>query len=391
MDANTRRLVLTLLGTLPALAAGQDSTSSTTSAAPGQQTVSRFRDPEDGQIDLSSFLAKPRAFLPVPIIVTEPAVGYGGGVAGMFVRPRKDAGEAGFARPNVSIAGGIATENGTWAGFAGDSSHWMGERVQTLAAVGGGELNLDFYGLGNNSASLDQPVSYKLDFALTLVQANWKPRDKSPWSIGMRYIYSQVEPSLDGDPLIPGLIDKIDMKISAPAAVLEYDSRNNLFTPTRGIFAETIYLASRDELGATEEFERAQQVIMGWLALGDKVTLGLRGDYQWSSDGTPFFLRPYIKLRGVEAMRYQGDEMASAEAEARWQVHGRWSLVGAAGYGNARTENDFFSSSTEVWSGAVGFRYELARKFGMHAGLDVGFSEGTTAVYIQIGNAWFRP
>jgi len=150
-------------------------------------------------------------------------------------------------------------------------------------------------------------------------------------------------------------------------------------------------MASRDELGATEEFERAQQVIMGWLALGDKVTLGLRGDYQWSSDGTPFFLRPYIKLRGVEAMRYQGDEMASAEVEARWQVRGRWSLVGAAGYGTAHIENNFFSTSTDVWSGAVGFRYQLARLFGMHAGLDVGVSDGTTAVYIQVGNAWFRP
>ena len=130
---------------------------------------------------------------------------------------------------------------------------------------------------------------------------------------------------------------------------------------------------------------------MGWIPLGDEWTLGLRGDYQWSSDGTPFFLRPYIKLRGVAAMRYQGDEMASTEIEARWQVRGRWSLVGAAGYGTAHTERELFSATRDVWSGAVGFRYELARLFGMHAGLDVGFSKGETAVYFQIGSAWFRP
>ena len=102
-------------------------------------------------------------------------------------------------------------------------------------------------------------------------------------------------------------------------------------------------------------------------------------------------MRPYIKLRGVAAMRYQGDEMASAEAEARWQVHGRWSLVGAAGYGTAHTDRDLFSATKDVWSGAVGFRYELARLFKMHAGMDVGFSAGETAIYFQIGNAWFRP
>ena len=41
------------------------------------------------------------------------------------------------------------------------------------------------------------------------------------------------------------------MKISAPAAVLEYDSRNNLFTPTRGMYAESVYLASLEDLGAS--------------------------------------------------------------------------------------------------------------------------------------------
>jgi hypothetical protein len=351
----------------------------------------RFRDPEDGQIDLSKFLAHPRAFLPIPLVVTEPAVGYGGGLAGMFVRPRKQAGSEGYARPNMSIVGGIATENGTWAAFAGDSSHWMGERIQTLAAVGYGELHLDFYGLGDASDSLDDPIRYQLDFSLAMLQGNWKPREKSPWSVGMRYIYSKVEPKLEGEPLFPGLLDHVDMEISAPAGILEFDSRDNLFTPTRGIFSESLFLVSREEFGATEDFERFQQVLMGWMPLGDDWTLGLRGDYQWSSEGTPFFLRPYIKLRGVAAMRYQGDEMASTEIEARWQVKGRWSLVTAAGYGTAHSDRELFSATRDVWSCAVGLRYQLARLFGMHAGLDVGFSSGESAVYFQVGNAWFRP
>src|SRR5262245_18666508 len=116
-------------------------------ATAGDDHKSKFRDPEDGAFDLSSFLATPKRFMPIPLVVTEPAIGYGGGLAGMFIRPRKQAGEEGFARPNISAAGGIYTENGTWMAFAGDSSHWLDDRLQTLAAVGGGRLNLDFYGL----------------------------------------------------------------------------------------------------------------------------------------------------------------------------------------------------------------------------------------------------
>ena len=389
-------LIGTLVCAIPPFAAAADEPAppESTAAAQGPQKSSpfNFTDPEDGKFDIGNFLAHPRAFLPVPLIVTEPAVGYGGGVAGMFVRPREAEGSEGYARPNMSLAGGIYTENDTWAAFAGDSSHWYGDRVQTLAALGTGRLNLDFYGLGDASDSLDQPVSYSLEFSLVMLQGSWKPKPKSPWSLGMRYIYSKVEPKLGEDaPQFPGLADAIDMKISAPAAVLEYDSRNNLFTPTGGIFAESVYLLSREDLGATEEFERFQQVVMGWIPLADEWTLGLRGDYQWSSGGTPFFMRPYIKLRGVAAMRYQGDEIASAEIEARWQFKGRWSLVGVAGYGSAHTDHDVYSATRDVVSGAVGFRYQLARLFGMHAGLDVGFSEDETAIYLQVGNAWFRP
>ena len=392
MNPASRILLALVAGAFPALGFAQDATQENADAAAQAQTTgSRFRDPEDGQFDLSRFLAHPRAFLPIPLVVTEPAVGYGGGLAGMFVRPRKAAGSEGYARPNMSVVGGIATENDTWMAFGADSSHWFGDRLQTLAAAGVGELHLDFYGLGDASDSLDDPISYELDVSLGMVQGNWKPKAKSPWSLGLRYVYSKVEPKLEDQAQFPGLVDQIDIEISAPAFILEYDSRDNLFTPTRGIYAESLYMLSRESLGASQDFERFQQVLMGWIPLGKDWTLGMRGDYQWASDGTPFFLRPYIKLRGVAAMRYQGDEMASAEVEARWQFHGRWSLVGATGYGSAHTERDLYSATRDVWSGAVGFRYQLARLFGMHAGVDVGVSDGETAIYLQVGNAWFRP
>jgi len=99
-----------------------------------------------------------------------------------------------------------------------------------------------------------------------------------------------------------------------------------------------------------------------------------------------------VQLRGVPAVRYQGDQVASLELEARWPVSGRWSIVPFAGVGATRLEHSPSSSDGQsVGSGGIGFRYELARKFGLHAGLDLAHSPGTNAVYIQVGSAWFRP
>ena len=45
-----------------------------------------FTDPEDGALDASEWLLDRSGFLPVPIIITEPAIGYGGGAAVLFFR-----------------------------------------------------------------------------------------------------------------------------------------------------------------------------------------------------------------------------------------------------------------------------------------------------------------
>src|SRR4051812_29767531 len=43
--------------------------------------LSRFRDEDDGAIDMSNYLLRHSGVLPVPILITEPAIGYGGGFA----------------------------------------------------------------------------------------------------------------------------------------------------------------------------------------------------------------------------------------------------------------------------------------------------------------------
>ncbi|MGJ7505885.1 hypothetical protein [Variovorax sp. GT1P44] len=365
--------------------------SSETPKDPARKGLARFFDPEDGQLDLSSFLEDPRGFLPIPIIVTEPAIGYGGGAAGMFLRPRREEGEEGWARPDISGVGAFATENGTKGAFAGDASRWMDGRLRTLFGAAAGQVNLDFYGLGPGLPSLNQKVRYQLQFAGAVAQFNWQLAPKSPWAIGMRYVFADVDPKLREETQPPGLADTARVKVSAPTAILEYDTRDNVFTPTRGIYAETSWLASREALGSTDDFERFQQVVMGWHPFTHGLTVGARGIYAWSSDGTPFFLRPFVQLRGVPAMRYQGDQVASLEVEARWRFFGRWSGVVFAGGGTTRTKGLDFSATQNVGSGGLGFRYELARKFGLDVGVDVAHSPGTTAVYLVIGNSWFRP
>jgi hypothetical protein len=87
-------------------------------------------------------------------------------------------------------------------------------------------------------------------------------------------------------------------------------------------------------------------------------------------------------------MRYQDDVSALVEAELRWNVRGRWHLVGFGGTGRTGNAFDELSDSDSINAYGGGFRYLLARRLGLQAGIDVGFGPDDTAWYIQVGNAW---
>src|SRR5688572_9671850 len=81
-------------------------------------TSSRFRDPEDGWFDASKSFDSARGFLPLVMPITEPAVGYGAAGAVMFIDRNVSEQEGGYTRPNITMLGGLRTENGTRGLFA---------------------------------------------------------------------------------------------------------------------------------------------------------------------------------------------------------------------------------------------------------------------------------
>ena len=125
-----------------------------TSAPKATNTLSKFRSPEDGWFDVSGFLEEKYGFIPIPLIITEPAVGYGGGAGLMFLSKPLPQAEDGLGRPNITTVGGFGTENGTWGTFGADLRYWLDEHLQTLVGLIYASANLKFYGIGNDPATV---------------------------------------------------------------------------------------------------------------------------------------------------------------------------------------------------------------------------------------------
>ena len=352
---------------------------------------SHSRSSEDGWFDLSGFLDEKFGFLPVILPITEPAVGYGAGVALAFMSRPLGQVRAGFGRPNISAAGGFGTENGTWGAAAGDQRNWRNDRLQTSVGIGSASVNLDFYGIGDDAWLNDHPVRYTLEPKAGLIEAKLRV-GHSCWWTGLSYAFAATRVSFETPAENSPLPDsQRDSRVGGLTPSVTYDSRENMFTPLCGTYVEARASVYSEALGGDAEFQRLRLVAIQYFDPGRNWILGLRGEGAAAFGDAPFYMLPFVYFRGVPAMRFQGEEMAQAETELRWQFWKRFSLVGFMGVGTAWNDFEQLAEQQTVVAGGTGFRYELAREYGIHAGLDVGFGPETTAIYVQVGSAWLRP
>ena len=350
---------------------------------------SKFRDPEDGWLDVSGFLDRPYGFFPLLVPITEPAVGYGaaGGLAFIKKNPADD--QPGLGRPNVTMVGGLATQNDTWSLFAGDLRRWHKDRFETFVGLMKGSINLDFYGIGEDDALRDDPLSYNLAPVGGLVRGKYRLGNSRVWA-GMTYVLADM--GVEFREAGGGLPDLENVsRIGGITPAITFDSRDNLFTPNKGTFFEGSASLYDDSLGSDADFQRVGLILIHQWSLRSDLTLGVRGRGVFSFGDTPFYMRPFIALRGAAVLRYQGEEVADVEAEARWQFCKRFSLIGFAGSGATWNDFESFDNTLTVVTGGTGFRYEIARRYGLHAGLDVAFGPDNPAIYVIFGSAWLRP
>ena len=350
-------------------------------------------DPQDGYFDVSKFLDTSYGFIPIVVPITEPAVGFGATAALVFIdRKPQPEGDKHPQRPNIFAAGGLLTENGTNGLFGGHLGTWMDGRMKSLVALADLDARLTFHGLGEEAGADEARVKYRVQATGGAAGLDYR-LSRTPLWFGLRYLLAGTEVGLDADEgdLPPPLQLDNDLRIAGLTPSITWDSRDNFFTPRRGAHVSLSVPLYRDFLGSDRDFETASLAAIYYHPLGERWFLGARATARTSSDGTPFYLRPFVSLRGVEALSYQGEQSFETEVELRWQFHPRWSALGFAGAGRAQSSIEGRDFSRDVASGGVGFRYLAARSYGLHMGLDVGFGPDSPVLYVVFGSAWLRP
>ena len=348
-------------------------------------------DSQDGKMDISDYLASAHGFLPVPIIITEPAVGFGLGAAVAYFHEQKELDPEIHTHkgpPSISVGFGAKTDNGTYFYGGAHSGVWKDDHIRYLGALAKINANLKFYPEGSPQENAENGIRFNVDGVFLMQKMQFRLRE-SNWWMGANYIYINAENTFKVDPQLEDLPpDGFEFEQGGLGVTVEYDGRNTTFTPTKGLRASFEFRNYDETWGSDFDYDHLLGKLFHYTPFGSYSSLGVRLQGETVSGEVPFFAYPYVDLRGIPAMRYQGEDVLTGELEYLWGITPRWTLVFFGGIGKTSAIGLFGNDGETVGAGGVGFRYRLARKQGLQAGVDVARGPEDTSIYLTIGSAW---
>ncbi len=355
-------------------------------------------------LDMGEYLAENAyGFLPVPILITEPALGYGGGVMGVFLHESEEQklarknmaeqsidGGAKLLTPAITVAGGFATENGTKAMFIGHRRLWNDDTIRYMGGAFYGDMFMNFYGtyaVSSKGFEMNMKgggVMQKLQFRI----------NDTPLFLGMTQTFIRPELSVTNRDRLNEVAAKwlnLTPNVSGLGLIAEYDTQNSFLYPTDGGNYVAEYNVFNGAIGSDYDFELLTLNGKQYFPITKEWNLGLKGSFKGISTAEralPPPAYPDIDIRGIARNRYQGETTAAVESQLTWQFSTRWSTSVFGGVGSATDSvGDLFSLENHYAYG-VGFRYLIARRYGMHTGIDIAKSEEDDALYFQVGTGF---
>jgi len=364
--------------------------------------MDKFTDPIDGKFDASDWLLKQKGFLPVPLLITEPAVGYGLGVNLMFFHQSMDekiaaqqidTGETVDGKkkkllpPSISGAFGFMTENDTWGAGGYHFGSWKADHIRYAGALAKMSVNIKYYGR-SDSTILEDGLDYNLEGWILYQDLKFRMADSDVF-IGGRFTYFDATNTFKFGQNPTGIESwELDFKNVGLGFVTEYDSRDNLFTPSQGVHMDIAAMFYNGKgLGENiREYQITDARNRWYWEMMDNLVMGWRVEANLSFGDTPFYALPYINLRGIPINRYQGAHVLQTELEATYKISDRYGLVPFVGVGATADALNEFDSSEPKFAGGLGFRYLVARKLRLSSGIDIARGPEGWAIYFTVGS-----
>ena len=340
--------------------------------------------------------------LPIPIIISEPAIGKGLGVALALFHPVK-AGKSDDTRlasltsmsdystprqapPVVTGVAGAYTSSESWFGGIGHSNNWRNDSIRYAGAVAVAKVNSQIY-----VANL--PVDFSMKAGIVYQDMKFRIKD-SDFLLGAALSYLNADNTFGfGLPVPnPDVLNEerfaLDFNNVGLAGKIVYETRDNTMNPRSGQIIELSLWRYDEAIGGDYDYWSAKLKALSFHSLTEKLTLGLRLDVSGVDGRVPFFAIPFVSLRGVPALRYQNKTAGAAEVELRYRIRPKWETSVFGGVGFTSDAYKVFENPDSIYNFGVGGRYNIFEAHNVWVGLDLARGPEDWNWYVQVGHPW---
>lgn len=324
---------------------------------------------------------------PVAFYTPETAFGFGGISIATFHlenEPRE-------TRPSSVQLGASYTTKDQILVYAPFEFYKDAERWRLEGELGFYKYFYNFFGVGINSREEDEET-YEVTFPrarLSLLR-----EIKPGLFLGLGYQFDAFnnlkieEGGILEASEVPG---KRDGTVSNVGLLAFYDTRDDIFFPTKGVFIQGNFFTSSELLGSSFNYSKFELDSRYYRKVGRRQVVAANLFLSGSTSETPFYDLYYLgsrRTRGINNRRFQDNSEVSLAVEYRFPIAGRF---GGAVFGSTGTVapdlGQAFSSAYKNAAGA-GLRYIFNKRDGVRIRVDYGLSREGGNFYFTIKEAF---
>lgn len=339
-----------------------------------------------GQSDSSSR----NRFFAYPVAFYSPETKLGFGAAGSYSFRFKNQSDNSF--PSQITFGGAYTTNGQVLLYLPFRVYALEHKLISYGEAGYYRYTYNFYGIGND-VPWNYTETYKTYFTRLRMNVLWRFTDA--FNIGPRIWFEEQDIRRVQS---NGLLDTNNIAGSRGSSTpglgftINIDTRDNLFYPKSGWFAEIAWQTFQKSWNSTHTWTRYLTDVSHYSSLGKHSVLAINGLVDFSEGNPPFNLMAALggtrRMRGYYEGRFRDLKSLLLQAEYRSIIKGRFGYTIFASTGSVANQIKEFQNSPLRFAAGAGIRFRIDRKEKLNLRLDVAFGRNSEAIYFTIGEAF---
>ncbi len=328
-------------------------------------------------------------FVAFPLVFFLPETSWGFGAAGAYTFKWKN--QAVTANPSQIQFVGTYTLEDQLILYTPFKLYFEENKYYLFGEIGFYKYFYWYYGIGPKTVK-ESEESFEVDFPR--IEINGTKRLTKNIFAGLSYRFDDFEMQRfdpDGE-IMRSITGSSGGRVSGIGFRAILDSRDHIFYPSAGWYADFSWMLYDDVLGSDYNFSSLTMLASHYISISSTKVIALNAISQYTSGTTPFYYLAFHggskNARGYLEGRYRDNFMYAINLACRLKIKGRFGATVFTNFGGVASKLNNSRLDEVLPAIGVGLRFTLDKTNQLNLRLDYGYGQEGGAFYITVGEAF---